>query len=101
MRVFEYMAYAMVPEEQRGKLNAKDTICLFLRCCKGTKVYKLMCVQAKKIIKSRDILFMKDNMNDINDLEMHPYRKNENHMVNAMDKFSKSSLVDLGEDIEE
>jgi transposase InsO family protein len=36
MRVFECLAYAMVPDEKWGKLDAKDTKCLFLGYCEGT-----------------------------------------------------------------
>ena len=39
MRVFGCVAYAMVPDEQRGKLDAKGTKCLFLGYCEGTKAY--------------------------------------------------------------
>jgi hypothetical protein len=61
MRVFGCIAYAMVPDENRGKLDAKGTKCLFLGYCEGTKAYRLMCVQSKKIIKCRDVEFMEDS----------------------------------------
>jgi len=61
MRVFGCIAYAMVPDEKRGKLDAKGTKCLFLGYCEGTKAYRLMCVQSKKIIKCRDVEFMEDS----------------------------------------
>jgi hypothetical protein len=51
----------MVPDEKRGKLDAKGTKCLFLGYCEGTKAYRLMCVQSKNIIKCRDVEFMEDN----------------------------------------
>jgi transposase InsO family protein len=44
MRVFRCLAYAMVPDEKRGKLDAKGTKCLFLGYCEDTKVYRLMCL---------------------------------------------------------
>jgi hypothetical protein len=59
----------MVPDEKRGKLDAKGTKCLFLRYCEGTKAYRLMCVQSKKIIKCRDVEFMEDSTNVGNDLD--------------------------------
>jgi hypothetical protein len=58
MRVFGCILYAMVPDEKRGKLDAKGTKRLFLGYCEGTKAYRLMCVQSKKIIKCRDVEFM-------------------------------------------
>ncbi len=77
--------YAMVPEEKRGKLDAKGTKCLFLGYCEGTKAYRLMCVQSKKIIKCRDIEFMEDNTSVGNDLEMRPSGRNETPNVVIVD----------------
>jgi hypothetical protein len=81
----------MVPDEKRGKLDAKGTKCLFLGYCEGTKAYRLMCVQSKKIIKCRDVEFMEDSTNVGNDLEMRPSGRNETPNV---DTSSKSPCVD-------
>ncbi len=32
--------------------------CMFLGYCEGTKTYRLMCVETKMIIKSRDVVFL-------------------------------------------
>jgi hypothetical protein len=32
--------------------------CVFFRYCEGTKAYRLMCVETKRIIKSRDVVFL-------------------------------------------
>jgi hypothetical protein len=32
--------------------------CVFLGYCEGTKAYRLMCVETKRIIKSRDVVFL-------------------------------------------
>jgi len=77
LRVFGCIAYAMVPDEKRGKLDAKGTKCLFLGYCEGSKAYRLMCVQSKKIIKCRDVEFMEDSTSVRNDLEMQPSGRNE------------------------
>ena len=45
MNVFGCVAYAMVPGELRGKLNAKCTKCLLLGNFEGTKAYRLTCLQ--------------------------------------------------------
>lgn len=45
MHVFGRVAYAMVLNEKWGKFDAKDTNCLFLGYCKGSKAYRLMCLQ--------------------------------------------------------
>jgi hypothetical protein len=94
MRVFGCIAYAMVPDEKRGKLDAKGTKCLFLGYCEGTKAYRLMCVQSKKIIKCRDVEFMEDSTSVGNDLEMHPSGRNEIPNVVIVDTSCKSPCLD-------
>ncbi len=85
MRVFRCIAYAMVLDEKRGKLDAKGTKCLFFGYCEGTKAYRLMCVQSKKIIKCRDVDFMEDSTYVGNDFEMRPSRRNETPNVVIVD----------------
>jgi hypothetical protein len=94
MRVFGCIAYAMVPNEKRGKLDAKGTKCLFLGYCEGTKAYRLMCVQSKKIIKCWDVEFMEDSTSVGNDLEMRPSGRNDTPNVVIVDTSSKSPCVD-------
>jgi len=94
MRVFGCIAYAIMPDEKRGKLDAKGTKCLFLRNFEGTKSYRLMCVQSKKIIKCRDVEFMEDSTSVGNDLEMHPSGRNDTLNVVIVDTSSKSPYVD-------
>jgi hypothetical protein len=84
----------MVPDEKRGKLDAKGTKCLFLGYCEGTKAYRLMCVQSKKIIKCKDVEFMEDSTSVSNDLEMCPSGRNETPNVVIVDTSSKSPFVD-------
>ena len=48
MRVFGSLAYAMVPDEKNCKLDVKGIKCLFLKYCKGMKVYMLMYLESKK-----------------------------------------------------
>jgi hypothetical protein len=84
----------MVSDEKRGKLDAKGTKCLFLGYCEGTKAYRLMCVQSKKIIKCKDVEFMEDNTSVGNDLEMRPSGRNETPNVVIVDTSSKSPYVD-------
>jgi hypothetical protein len=94
MRVFGCIVYAMVLDEKRGKLDAKGTKCLFVGYCEGTKAYRLMCVQSKKIIKCRDVEFMEDSTSVGNDLEMRPSGRNETPNVVIVDTSSKSPCVD-------
>jgi len=62
MRVFSYAAYAKVPDQRRTKLDAKGVKCLFLGYCEGTKAYRLICLETKKIIKSPDVVFFENKM---------------------------------------
>ncbi len=84
----------MVPDEKRGKLDGKGTKCLFLEYCQGTKAYRLMCVQSKKIIRCRDVEFIEDNTSVGNDLEMHPSGRNQTPNAVIVDTSSKSPCVD-------
>ena len=77
MRVVGYVAYAMMLDEKRNKLDAKGTKYWFVSYCKGTKAYSLMCLQTKKIIKNRDVVFMNDNTSVKNDMEIYQSGKNE------------------------
>jgi hypothetical protein len=58
LKVFGCKAFAHVLDEKRTKLESKSMPCAFLGCYKGTKAYRLMCVETKKIIKSRDVVFI-------------------------------------------
>jgi hypothetical protein len=69
--------YTMVPDEKRDKLDAKGTKCLFLGYCEGTKVYRLMCLQTKKIIKCTDVEFLEDSTSMGGDSEIRPSGRNE------------------------
>ncbi len=58
LRVFGCKAFAHIPNEKRSKLESKSMPCVFLGYCEGTKAYRLMCVETKRIIKSRDVVFL-------------------------------------------
>jgi hypothetical protein len=58
LRVFGCKAFAHIPDEKRSKLESKSMPCVFLGYCEGTKAYRLMCVETKRIIKSRDVVFL-------------------------------------------
>jgi hypothetical protein len=50
IRVFGCIAYAKIPDASRTKLEAKSVKCLFLGYCEGSKAYRLICLESKKII---------------------------------------------------
>jgi hypothetical protein len=58
LRVFGCKAFAHVPDEKRTKLQSKSMPCVFLGYYEGTKAYRLMCLETKRIIKSRDVMFI-------------------------------------------
>jgi len=53
--VFGCKTFAHIPDEKRSKLKSKSMPCVFLGYCERTKAYHLMCVETKRIIKSRDV----------------------------------------------
>jgi hypothetical protein len=58
LRVFGYKAFAHVSNEKRTKVKSKSMPGVFLRYYEGTKAYRLMCVETKRVIKSRDVVFI-------------------------------------------
>lgn len=79
--------------QMRKRINSmpKGMKCLFLGNYEGTKAYRLMCLHIKKIIKSRDVIFMEDNTNIGNDLEMCLRGRIEGLIIVVVDESSKSS----------
>ena len=57
IRVFGCVAYAKIPDASRTKLDAKAVKCLFLGYCEGSKAYRLICLESKKIIRCCDVTF--------------------------------------------
>jgi hypothetical protein len=50
IRVFGCVTYAKIPDASRTKLDAKAVRCLFLGYCEGSKAYRLIFLESKKII---------------------------------------------------
>ena len=61
MRIFRYVAFAKVPDARRTKLDAKAEKCVFLGYCESTKAYRLMSVETKNIIRSRNVTFCEES----------------------------------------
>ena len=57
MRVFGCIAYTKIPNASRTKLEPKSVKCLFLGYCEGTKAYRLINLDSKKIIRCCDVTF--------------------------------------------
>lgn len=75
----------MVLDERRSKFNAKRIKCVFLGYCKGMNVYRLMCLESRKIIENIDVMFMEDSGSIKNNLELCPSGRNEGHAVVVVD----------------
>jgi hypothetical protein len=58
LRIFDCKAFAYIPNEKRSKLESKSMPRVFLGYCEGIKAYRLMCVETKRIIKNRDVVFL-------------------------------------------
>ena len=72
MRIFGCVAYALNLTSHRSKLDARGTKCLLLGYCEGSKAYRLLSCETKKIIKSRDVTFIEDKDTSVGTLEMCP-----------------------------
>ena len=60
LRVFGCLAYVHVAKDQRGKLDPKSRPCIFLGYCNEEFGYRLWDLAEKKVIRSRDIVFMEE-----------------------------------------
>ncbi len=80
-RIFGCKTFAHVPDEKRTKLESKSIPCVFLRYHESTKAYHLMCVETKKIMKSRNVVFI-ERSKEIGGV-LHP-KKVENVVVHEI-----------------
>jgi hypothetical protein len=84
IRVFGCIAYAKIPDASRTKLEAKSAKCLFLGYCEGSKAYRLICFESKKIIRCCDVTFCE--YGDLQEeLELHPSGSNVDKGVLILD----------------
>jgi hypothetical protein len=59
-RIFGCIAYVHVPDAQRKKLDVKSIKCVFLGVSEESKAYRLYNPVTKKIIISRDVIFVEN-----------------------------------------
>lgn len=83
--LFGFIVYAMVSDEKTGKLDAKDTKCLFFGYCEGITIHRLMYLKINEIIKSRDVAFVEDRTS-IWDFKIRPSKKDDTLIVVGVDE---------------
>jgi hypothetical protein len=57
LKVFGCKTFVHILDENRNKLESKSIPFVFLGYCEGSKAYCSMCVESKRIIKSRNVMF--------------------------------------------
>lgn len=69
-RIFGCRAMVWLPEQKRDKLDAKSYECIYMRYADNQKAYRLYDANTKKIVVSRDVIFLENanvntNSNDM------------------------------------
>jgi 5-methylcytosine-specific restriction endonuclease McrA len=64
LKVFGSTCYALIPKEQRSKLDARNRKCIFFGYSNTTKGYCLYNETNKKFILSRDVIFLESTKKD-------------------------------------
>ena len=64
LRIFGCIAYAHIPEDKRHKLDNKALKTIFVGYPEGTKGYKLLDVQSKRFLRSRNVRFHEDKFHN-------------------------------------
>lgn len=67
LRVFGCKAMVHVPNEKRTKLDSKSTECFFVGYSDESKAYRLYNRTTRRVIISRDVVFLEDNNIEVND----------------------------------
>lgn len=82
LRVFGSKAFVHIPKQKRNKLSAKSTECILMGYSSESKAYRMQDPITRKIIISRDVIFIENN---------NKVCATENNFTNC-----KSLVVDIG-----
>ncbi|KAE8660874.1 hypothetical protein F3Y22_tig00116946pilonHSYRG00054 [Hibiscus syriacus] len=69
IKVFEYRAFVHIPKVKRAKLDAKTKKCIYLRSPKDEFSYRFWDSVNKKVVRSRDVYFEDQTIEDIKNSE--------------------------------
>nr|GEZ16483.1 retrovirus-related Pol polyprotein from transposon TNT 1-94 [Tanacetum cinerariifolium] len=69
IHIFGSLVYVMYNSQETTKLDPKSRKCLFLGYADGVKGYLLWDLTAHKVIVSRDVVFMKDKIQEIEECD--------------------------------
>ena len=62
LQIFGCIAYSHIPREKRKKIDDKNKKCIFIGYSDGTKGYKLYNPETRKLIMSRDVQFLENEI---------------------------------------
>jgi len=60
LKVFSYRAFVHTPKDERAKLDSKTRECIYLRSPRDEFGYRLWDPISRRIIRSRDVVFFRD-----------------------------------------
>ena len=92
LRVFGCRAFVHIPKDERSKLDSKSRLCIFLRYGRDEFGYRRWDPVDKKIIRSRDVVFLEDQT--IEDFGKGDQPKPKISDLIDMDPFPLSSVDD-------
>jgi hypothetical protein len=89
LKVFGCKDFAHIPKENRRKLDAKATKCIFIGYCSKFKAYKLFDPATHKVFASRDVIFHEQGARNHDDKIM---RNGTDFLMKELKKRSNNSF---------
>ena len=105
LKVFGCNALVHIPDQKRSKLDKKSMLCTFVGYPSGSNGYKLYNPETKKMIRSRDVIFMESSFgNRLLEKERGPEELTTNEETNiesGIVHFKNANADDDGDNAEE